>query len=136
MLQPLRPKPFSACLHTAEAPGRSGRSSNSQVAANGKDQNTADSPADPTARSVSVSIDEESEQQMEKLLATMRLQVEQSKLHKSSIGTVVAQSANAVGPVLFLEVQIEGCPVKAVVDTGVQSTILSRETLHRVAKCM
>ena len=73
---------------------------------------------------------------MERLLATMRLQVEQSKLQKSSVGTVVAQSANAVGPVLYLEVQIEGCPVTAVVDTGAQSTILSRETLHRVAKCM
>ena len=66
----------------------------------------------------------------------MRLQVEQSKLQKSSVGTVVAQSANAVGPVLYLEVQIEGCPVTAVVDTGAQSTILSRETLHRVVKCM
>ena len=57
---------------------------------------------------------------MEWLLATMQLQVQQSKLQKSSVGTVVAQSANTVGPVLYLEIQIEGCPVKAVVDTGAQ----------------
>ena len=73
---------------------------------------------------------------MEWLLATMQLQVQQSKLQKSSVGAVVAQSANTVGPVLYLEIQIEGCPVNAVVDTGAQSTILSRDTLHRVAKYM
>ena len=66
----------------------------------------------------------------------MRLNVEQLKLQKSKVGTVVADSVDAVGPVVFLEVQIEGYPVKAVVDTGAQSTIISRDLLHRIAKYM
>ena len=70
--------------------------------------------------------EEETIQQMEQLLSNMQLKMEQSKLQKSRVSTVVAQSADAVGPVLSIEVKIEGCPVEAMVDTGAQSTILSR----------
>ena len=49
----------------------------------------------------------------------MRLKMEQSKLQISRVGTVVAQSADTVGPVLSIEVE---CPVKAVVNTRAQST--------------
>lgn len=104
---------------------------------NGEGQSISDLRVDPTDdKKGNTGKNEESVQQMEKLLSTMQLQVEQSKLRKSGVRTVVAQSAKAVGPVLFLEIQIEGCPVKAVVDTRAQSTILSRETLHRVPKSM
>jgi len=39
------------------------------------------------------------------------------------------QTSGAVGPTLFVEVKIEGVPVRAMVDTGAQSTIISRTTL-------
>ena len=45
---------------------------------------------------------------------------------------VAGPTARAVSPVLMLDVQIEGVPVVAVVDTGAQSTIISRPTLHAI----
>ena len=51
----------------------------------------------------------------------------------SNIDTIVAHPTDAVGPVVYLELVIEGYPVKAVVDSGAQSTILSRDLLHQVA---
>ena len=86
--------------------------------------------------SQNVNTQEQSVQQLEQLLATMRLNLEQSKLNTLRVGTVFADSVEAVGPVVSVEVQIEGCPVQAVVDTGAQSTILSRALLHRIAKSM
>ena len=80
-------------------------------------------------------IDEETVQQMETLLASMPQKMEQSKLRKSRVGTVIAQSADAVGPILSIKITVEGCSVTAVVDARAQSTIMSQETLHRVAKC-
>lgn len=41
---------------------------------------------------------------------------------------------SAVGPALTLPVRIEGVPVDALVDTGAQSTIISRPMLHEVSK--
>ena len=58
----------------------------------------------------------------------MRLKVGHSKLHRSQVGTVVARSAEAVGSILHLEVHIEGCAKRAVLDTGAQSTIMSRDS--------
>lgn len=48
----------------------------------------------------------------------------------------MSDSVEAVGPVVCVEVQIEGCPVTAVVDTGAQSTIVSRDLLHWIANTM
>jgi hypothetical protein len=62
--------------------------------------------------------------------------MEQTKLKKSNVGTVVSQSAETVGPVLYLNLKMEGHPVKAVVDSGAQSTIISRNILHQVADNM
>ena len=42
--------------------------------------------------------------------------------------------ARAVGSTLEMEVSIEGVPVRALVDTGAQSTIISRTTLHAIAQ--
>ena len=71
--------------------------------------------------------------QLEQLLATMHVNLEKSKLQEARVGTVVADAIKAVGPVLFLDVEIEGCPVRGVLDTGAQSTIVSREQLHQIA---
>ena len=46
----------------------------------------------------------------------------------------VLMHAKAVGPLLELEVCIEGVPIIAMVDTGAQSTIISRSTLHAVTE--
>ena len=54
----------------------------------------------------------------------------------SKIDTIVAHPTDAVGPVVYLELVIEGYPVKAVVDSGAQSTILSCGLLHQVAHHM
>ena len=123
----------------SEAPGRYGRSSTSQVAVADRGDTpittgSLPSTTDPK-QGDGATVDEETVQQMETLLASMRLKMEQSKLRKSRVGTVIAQSADAVGPILSVEITVEGCPVTAVVDTGAQSTIISRETLHRVAQC-
>jgi hypothetical protein len=40
----------------------------------------------------------------------------------------------AIGPTLLLDVMIEGEPVEAMVDSGSQSTIISRETLHKIGR--
>ena len=44
------------------------------------------------------------------------------------------QTSDAVGPTLMLELQIEGVTVEAMVDTGSQSTVISRAVLHEVGK--
>ena len=90
-------------------------------------------------------------QQLEEVLASKRLAAEQNIL-SSKVETVtgVASSSNqvtnsdtstdelkdAIGPVLYLDITVEGHPVKALVDTGAQSTILSQNTLHEIARHM
>ena len=76
------------------------------------------------------------EDELEQLLAQKKLAKEGSLL-PSSNNTVNATStgkAGAIGPLLEVEVKIEGVPVKALLDTGAQSTIISRSTLHSVVK--
>ena len=84
------------------------------------------------------SVDELSIQQLEQLLAKKRLKAEQTQLCKgvSKIETIASDAANAVGPIVYLDVIIEGHPVKAVVDSGAQSTILSPDLLHQIARHM
>ena len=41
---------------------------------------------------------------------------------------------DAVGPTLYVDLTIEGVPVQAMVDTGSQSTIISRDLLHQIGK--
>ncbi len=85
--------------------------------------------------------------QLEEVLASKRLAVEQDKL-SAEIGTITGVTAanqvsnsevditDAVGPVLYLDISIEGHPVKALVDTEAQSTILSQSVLHDIARHM
>ena len=79
------------------------------------------------------------EEQLVQMLSQCRLQKEEALLEahtESQCNTIRAHSptteSNAVGPVLLLNLQIEGLPVEAMVDTGSQSTIISRNTLHKV----
>ena len=56
---------------------------------------------------------------------------------RSRTNSVIKSSTNdvpAVGPLLYSDVLIEGVPIKAMVDTGAQSTILSRKALHTIAQ--
>ena len=53
---------------------------------------------------------------------------------KTRVVTTSDSQAGVVGPTLLLDLQIEGVPVEALVDTGSQSTIISRTTLHTIAK--
>ena len=76
------------------------------------------------------------EDELEQLLAQKRL-AKEGALLPSSNNTVNAASegkAGAIGSLLEVEVNIEGVPVKALLDTGAQSTIISRSTLHSIVK--
>ena len=82
-----------------------------------------------------------STKQLRELLTQRQLQDEQNMLdsgtnvvNADTIG-VKEEGPKAVGPTLFLKVQIGGVPVEAMVDTGSQSTIISRSLLHKIGRC-
>ena len=82
-----------------------------------------------------------STKQLRELLAQRQLQDEQNMLdsgtnvvNADTIG-VKEEGPKAAGPTLFLKVQIGGVPVEAMVDTGSQSTIISRSLLHKIGRC-
>ena len=104
------------CPKKIEAPGRSNVANTGVVGA---------IPADSLT-----------EEQLEQMLADRRLRREQSLLDSSVTSTVCAGEGTvpAVGPVLSLEVTIEGLPVRAMVDTGAQSTLISRATLRAIGR--
>ena len=75
--------------------------------------------------------------QLEQLLAKKRLRKENAELPTGSQTNVVRASkekAGVIGTLLHLEVLIERLPVKAMIDTGAQFTIISRATLHDVCR--
>ena len=74
------------------------------------------------------------EQELESMLAEKRLQKEtQLARGESTIRHVTTVGkAEAVGPTLWLNVTVEGVPVDAMVDSGSESTIISRRMLHQV----
>lgn len=82
--------------------------------------------------------DELTEEQLEDLLSQRRLQREQALL---SDGTSTASSvtasekdSRAVGPTVYIDLLFNGEPVRAMVDTGAQSTIISRSMLHAIGR--
>ena len=78
------------------------------------------------------------EEQLEHLLARKRCQQEEEQL-ESSIGNVVAmleETAKVVGPILTMDIDIDGVILSAMVDTGAQSTIISCNTLHTIVRHM
>ena len=80
-------------------------------------------------------------EQLEQLLAKSKLQAEQ-KLMEDDAANVNAltsgsgTASTAVGPMFYLEIEIEGVPVKATVDSGAQSTVISRGLLHEINRHM
>ena len=80
--------------------------------------------------------------QLEELLSQKRLECEKSELaeakDKSTTSAVNAseKQARAVGSLLEIRLNIGGLPITAMVDTGAQSTIISRSTLHEVVNHM
>ena len=78
------------------------------------------------------------EAELEKLLAEKRLAREKDALSHSqnSVVTAVGERADAVGSLVYVEVYVEGVPISAMLDTGAQSTIISRSTLHAVNKSL
>ena len=121
----VKPKP------KAEAQGRTRAETTSQ----------GRSRTETTARNSAVESHEKPEQftvaELEKLLSQRRLQEEQETLSKtsSSNSTVTTPETvnKAVGDTVYLDVLMEDVPVRAMVDTGAQSTIISRSMLHEIA---
>ena len=74
-----------------------------------------------------------SERQLEQLLAEKRLHREESLLpaEPSSTNVVNAASQHAM-TLLEIEVNIESVKIDALLDTGAQSTIISRSALHSI----
>ena len=78
------------------------------------------------------------EEELMKMLSECRLKKEEALLAQdgsqcSNISTK-EQTSDAVGPTLRLRLHIEGVPVEAMVDTGSQSTVISRAVLHEVGR--
>ena len=74
------------------------------------------------------------EQELESMLAKKRLENEtQLARGESTIRHVTTVGrAEAIGPTPWLNVTVEGVPVDAMVDSGSESTIISRRMLHQV----
>ena len=96
------------------------------------------SKKDPPSRSaslVSELLQNLSGDELEQILRECQLRKEEGLAGESTVGTVTAQGqAQAVGPTLYCNVSVEGVPVRAMVDTGSQSTIISRSFLHKIVR--
>ena len=71
------------------------------------------------------------------MLAKRSLEEEQNTLtNRVQVDAITTEvgTPGAVGPTLYLEVQVEGQPVTAVADSGLQATIISRAFLHQIGK--
>ena len=94
-----------------------------------------------TAQQNPARVEDLTEQELERLLAERRLQRERGSVtnpevsHANTI-TATAAHAKAVGSTLEIDVSIEGVSVRCLIDTGAQSTIISRSTLHKVAQLL
>ena len=78
-----------------------------------------------------------SDQQLEGVLAARHCAKEQSLLDNDqvNVSTVLGDGvAPVIGPTLELDISIEGVEVAAMVDTGAQSSIISRSTLLKVGR--
>ncbi len=83
-------------------------------------------------------------EQLEALIAVRRLGDECDNLPRDNLprdeaamNTVTVnqgESPKAVGPTVYVPVNVCGVPVEAMLDTGAQSTIISRELLHEIVR--
>lgn len=92
----------------------------------------------PRSAAVTVSdpVSDLSDAELERILAEQRRTREQSLLVENAQVNAITAAAEvaAVGPTLVMDVTIEGETVEAMVDTGSQSTIISRDALHRIGR--
>ena len=58
----------------------------------------------------------------------------EEELAKRRLGKVQVVTGKAIGPTVVVDVEVEGVLVSTVVDTGSQSTIVSRPFLHKVKR--
>ena len=58
----------------------------------------------------------------------------EEELAKRRLGKVQVVTGKAIGPTMVVDVEVEGVLVSTVVDTGSQSTIVSRPFLHKVKR--
>ena len=75
------------------------------------------------------------------MLARCRLHNEQEHGDAYTNTRTVTTESNknviqVVGPTLFLDMEIEGVPVEAVVDGGSPVTIIPRSMLHKIARSL
>ena len=87
---------------------------------------------------VSVNYRQNLKNELENILAQRCLSEEGQHLTDVSMNVVSSSvqcvETEAVGSTLCLQVSVEGVPVDALVDTGSQSTIISRSMLHSIAR--
>ena len=75
--------------------------------------------------------------ELEKILAKKNAGAEQLQLAgTTSVDVVMMSTVGAKGPLLRACVEIEGLPVQAVVDTGEQCTVISRELSRNLGRHM
>ena len=118
---------------TSQVPGRHTTSKN-EAAGCGPSARTATLTASPSSV-------EFTEAELE-MLTKRQLERENKLLRHTStssgvrVDMVTADNlpSSAVGPTLLLALQIEGVQVSSLVDTGSQSTIISRQVLHAIGK--
>ena len=95
-------------------------------------------PSSTTSMITPVStLEQMTDEQLEDILSKRKLEREQELLKEvAQVDVVRAEegSSGAVGPILSLKIKIEGVDVDAMVDTGSQSTVISRSMLHRIGK--
>ena len=119
------------CPQRAKHPEASGRTQ-------GATPSSRTATLEPKSASVeSASSSELSTPQLQKLLA-QRLVDEEQTLMMGDANTVTTgvetATSQAVGPTLCMPVNVGGVTVEAFVDTGSQSTIISRAMLHEIAR--
>lgn len=81
-------------------------------------------------------LDSLSVQQLEALLIQKRLKEELPE-RDGALNMIMGtrgDNPQAVGPTINIQIEICGVPVEAMLDTGAQSTIISRELIHKVVR--
>ena len=94
-------------------------------------------PSSTTSITPVSTLEQMTDEQLEDILSKRKLEREQELLKEvAQVDVVRAEegSSGAVGPILSLKIKIEGVDVDAMVDTGSQSTVISRSMLHRIGK--
>ena len=125
-----------------EAPGRSNRPKSSQTSrpSSGGSQGTGPSRNAPLeTKPVETQLNSLTIEQLEVMLAEKRLSQESNRLpeDRATMSTVTVskeECPKAVGPTVYVQVEVSGVSVEAMLDTGAQSTIISRELLHKVVR--